>query len=441
MRHAARAQPPAARPRPRRLSLTRRGWSLVVAAAALWLGGLVFGLMELYMLSAACIAAMAGAAATTFLAGLGATASRRVEPARLPAGRPITSVVTVEAGARLPAAPLWLVEQPPLAAPVDRSATLVCPRRQQSAVVTRELTGLPRGVYEIPPVTLVSRDALGLFETALTLGEASTVVVYPATRSVRPIGAAAGAHEPLEGLGGPSPGGDEFHTLRPYSAGDDLRRVHWPTVARTGELMVRQDAVQRDLTLSVALDLRSAVHDGWSVEAVIAASASILASTAIVSSVRLVTTAGGDSGRVAGPGGIDALLDQLARAGAGRGAPIDEVAAGTARSHDGGALIVVTTSSCPSAELEALPLLRPPRMSVLVRAELAAAAPPGIRPGMRPTTSNAPGGQRREGAPRCDLEVAFSADVPFERAWSETLGRFGLRPRTMSRRAGWAKSG
>ena len=29
--------------------------------------------------------------------------------------------------------------------------------------------------------------------------------------------------------------------MRGYQEGDDLRRIHWPSVARTGELMIRQD--------------------------------------------------------------------------------------------------------------------------------------------------------------------------------------------------------
>ena len=34
--------------------------------------------------------------------------------------------------------------------------------------------------------------------------------------------------------------GDEFHALRPYVIGDDLRRVHWPATAHSGDLVVRQ---------------------------------------------------------------------------------------------------------------------------------------------------------------------------------------------------------
>ena len=36
--------------------------------------------------------------------------------------------------------------------------------------------------------------------------------------------------------------------MRGYQEGDDLRRIHWPSVARTGELMIRQDEASRRAT-------------------------------------------------------------------------------------------------------------------------------------------------------------------------------------------------
>ena len=32
--------------------------------------------------------------------------------------------------------------------------------------------------------------------------------------------------------------GEEYYTMRGYEEGDDLRRIHWPSVARTGTLMI-----------------------------------------------------------------------------------------------------------------------------------------------------------------------------------------------------------
>jgi hypothetical protein len=44
--------------------------------------------------------------------------------------------------------------------------------------------------------------------------------------------------------------------MREYVTGDDLRRIHWPSVARTGRLMIRQDEATRRSTATVFLDNR-----------------------------------------------------------------------------------------------------------------------------------------------------------------------------------------
>ena len=44
--------------------------------------------------------------------------------------------------------------------------------------------------------------------------------------------------------------------MRPYQEGDDLRRIHWASVARTGTLMIRQDETARRANALVFLDSR-----------------------------------------------------------------------------------------------------------------------------------------------------------------------------------------
>src|SRR5207249_9812745 len=50
--------------------------------------------------------------------------------------------------------------------------------------------------------------------------------------------------------------GEEFYTMREYEVGDDLRRIHWPSVARRGKLMIRQDEAARRSLATVFLDTR-----------------------------------------------------------------------------------------------------------------------------------------------------------------------------------------
>src|SRR5439155_14153876 len=49
---------------------------------------------------------------------------------------------------------------------------------------------------------------------------------------------------------------EEFYTMREYQIGDDLRRIHWPSVARRGRLMIRQDESARRSLATVILDTR-----------------------------------------------------------------------------------------------------------------------------------------------------------------------------------------
>jgi len=49
----------------------------------------------------------------------------------------------------------------------------------------------------------------------------------------------------------------EFYTMREYVTGDDLRRIHWPSVARTGQLMIRQDESTRRSLSALFFDNRN----------------------------------------------------------------------------------------------------------------------------------------------------------------------------------------
>ena len=108
--------------------------------------------------------------------------------------------------------------------------------------------------------------------------------------------------------------GEDFAALRPYVVGDDLRRVHWPSSARTDDdLLVRQDDVPWQGRICVVLDLRRECHDADTLERAVSAAASILrAHLRRGDHVRLVTTTGVDSGYGVGASHLDGLLEYLA---------------------------------------------------------------------------------------------------------------------------------
>ena len=56
--------------------------------------------------------------------------------------------------------------------------------------------------------------------------------------------------------------GTEFHQVRPYQPGDDVRRIDWNVTARTGELHVRVELAERVLVTWLVLDASASMRFG-----------------------------------------------------------------------------------------------------------------------------------------------------------------------------------
>ncbi|MEY2425604.1 MAG: hypothetical protein QOI61_1176, partial [Actinomycetota bacterium] len=187
----------------------------------------------------------------------------------------------------------------------------------ESAVAAFRLPTDRRGVFMLGPLLVERADIFGLVSRRTEAAPATKLTVYPRVDDVSaPDG--VGVTDPLADLHGPrrvgATGGD-FFALTEYEQGDDLRRVHWPSVARTGRLMIRQEEAPWRGRTTVVLDLRAEVHTPESFEDVLSAAASVLLAGGVRSGlVRLVTTGPFDSGFGAGRVFLDHLLDVLALA-------------------------------------------------------------------------------------------------------------------------------
>lgn len=112
---------------------------------------------------------------------------------------------------------------------------------------------LRRGLLRVGPLRV---DLVGPFALAarqLAEGDTTGVRVLPRHVPAQAMArgrrrSAVGADESLE------VGGTDLVGLHEYVAGDDLRRLHWATSARTGILMVRDDAEPAAPHLTVILD-------------------------------------------------------------------------------------------------------------------------------------------------------------------------------------------
>ncbi|SDG09010.1 Uncharacterized conserved protein, DUF58 family, contains vWF domain [Lentzea fradiae] len=151
-----------------------------------------------------------------------------------------------------------------------------------------------RGVFDVGPLTLRRKGVAGLAQARTVLGEVVRVRVVPRVLPVRGLPSGArrgqvGADERVER------GGTDLVGLREYVPGDDLRRLHWATSARTGTLMIREDADPARPHLAVLLDdTRSSYSDGQRFEEAVEVAASLV--TAALEQghpVRLLTSSGG----------------------------------------------------------------------------------------------------------------------------------------------------
>ena len=96
------------------------------------------------------------------------------------------------------------------------------------------------------------------------------------------------------------PSGFDFHSVREYEQGESLRRVHWPTTARRGELMVKELHDPPSDAVVVLLDCDPASAAGAppdsSFDAAVRAAGSVLrAYVARGRPATLVTTGDGDA--------------------------------------------------------------------------------------------------------------------------------------------------
>jgi uncharacterized protein (DUF58 family) len=172
-----------------------------------------------------------------------------------------------------------------------------------------------RGKFTVGPLRVRVADTFGLVEISRSFSSTSTLVVTP--KIVALPRAAATSSWLGEGDGGMrtiSATGEDDAAPRAYQDGDGLRRVHWRSTARYGELMVRREVHQWRNSASVFLDTRRSSHSGSgpsaTFEFAVSAAASIGAHlTQEGFRARLIT----DVGEIAPHGTFsDTLLDMLA---------------------------------------------------------------------------------------------------------------------------------
>ena len=234
-----------------------RGVLVFAAAIALWLAARVVGSPTLHMVSVGLLVLPFGASLFARWSRQRLRIHRRLSDTRVQPGQRVH--VELEVENRSPTQTSFLLVEDRLPAALGRSARLViasiAARDRQR--VRYSLTPRQRGRYSLGPLTVDLSDPFALTKLRVEFDEREDLVVAPEVEQL-----AGGPDSPFGLTSGLALAkhlfrtGDEFYTMRPYNEGDDLRRIHWPSVARSGELMIRQDESTRRSTAVLFVDTR-----------------------------------------------------------------------------------------------------------------------------------------------------------------------------------------
>jgi uncharacterized protein (DUF58 family) len=296
-------------------SLTTRGRSFVAAGGAAMVCGLAIPEPDLVRVGALLVILPVVSAILARRSHYRLSCSRRLDPPRVPAGQAAVVTARLENVSRLRTAVLLAEDVTPYSLGSRPRFVLDEIEPGGSREFSYQLRSGTRGKFVIGPLRVRVADAFGLVEITRSFRSTSTLVVTP---KIFPLPRAAAPSSWLgEGDGGMrtiSAVGEDDAATRPYQNGDGLRRVHWRSTARYGELMVRREEHQWRNSASVFLDTRRSSHAGSgptaSFEVAVSAAASIGAHLAEEGfRARLIT----EAGEIAPRGTFqDTLLDMLA---------------------------------------------------------------------------------------------------------------------------------
>ena len=206
--------------------------------AALALVGLGLGLESALLPGISLLLIAAGAYGWVELASRRGRLERDPLPRRIAEDEPLALRIRLRGTALRP--PGGELSDPLLARPLR-----VGPRRSRKLERVVHLRG--PGRQRIAPSHLVISDPLGLWSRELSSGDTEEIVVLPRVEPVRPLranGARLAARGGYDSDDADSPGSAvaqlEVDGLRPYRHGSPASRIHWPSVARSGEMLERR---------------------------------------------------------------------------------------------------------------------------------------------------------------------------------------------------------
>jgi uncharacterized protein (DUF58 family) len=253
---------------------TSAGWQVLAAGAVIFFVARLIGTTQFHQLAYALLALPVASLVLGMAGSRGVRYARFVPPGiRLTAGE-ASSVVLELSRSSFGATKAAVVDRMPEPRILDFPPPKI---NSRTARLEAPISFPRRGVYELGPAEIRVADPFGLLGFSRLFPEKTEVVVYPKTHPLPGFPLRGGDME-AGSRGSRGQRGDEFASLREYRRGDDRRHIHWKSVARTGELFVKEFSLEAPRRHTVVLDLRREgvrVNDN-EVEDAVSAAASVL---------------------------------------------------------------------------------------------------------------------------------------------------------------------
>jgi uncharacterized protein (DUF58 family) len=234
-----------------------RGVAVLFTGLTMWLAARIIGSPGLEVVAVGLAALPAIAALFVRWGRQRIAIHRRLSDVRVSPGTRVTVQIDVEN--RSVAATSFLMLEDRLPSVLGRPARMVVSGIPAHGSQQVSYTVLPqtRGRYQLGPLAVDVSDPFALVRQRLEFDEREELIVTPEIEDLSNApDAAFGANVGTSRTRHLFRTGEEYYTMREYHEGDDLRRIHWPSVARTGELMIRQDESSRRANGLVFLDSR-----------------------------------------------------------------------------------------------------------------------------------------------------------------------------------------
>lgn len=245
----------------RRLGLSGRGRIFVTVGIISALAGLLLGVTDLERVGVLLLALPIPAWLAVRQSRSALRIGHSVRPSRCEVGDPVEVRLVLGNPNAFGTGPLRITETVPGGRPLRFSVAGI--RGRQRRTVAYPVPTLRRGRYVVGPTAVTASDPFGLVLADTKSNDTAELIIRPRTEKLAslslPIAWRDGSATSSHSVG---TGGSDDASVREYRYGDDLRKIHWRSSARSGNLMVRQEERPWHGQSMVLLDTRTIAYPG-----------------------------------------------------------------------------------------------------------------------------------------------------------------------------------